>query len=80
MTDGKGDVGYTLNLLVEDCTELSKYYARIQTSVAHGLALPTAWLAGHRSDDCFQTLTLLFQVIFRVDGHVHRNTFAKWRN
>ena len=26
---------------------------------------------------CFQTLTVLFQFIFRVDGHVHRRTFAK---
>ena len=28
---------------------------------------------------CFQTLPLLFQFIFRVDGHVHRRTFAKRR-
>ena len=27
----------------------------------------------------FQTLTLLFQVIFRVDGHVYWRTFAKRR-
>ena len=26
---------------------------------------------------CFQTLTLLFQFIFRVDGHVHRYTFCE---
>ena len=26
---------------------------------------------------CFQTLTVLFQFIFLVDGHVHRRTFAK---
>ena len=31
-------------------TESSKYYMRIQTAVARGLALPAAQLAGHRSD------------------------------
>ena len=42
------------------------------------------WLAcwpasGPLYSRCFQTLTLLFQFIFRVDGHVHRCTFAKRR-
>ena len=31
-------------------TESFKYYARIQTAVTHGLALPAARLAGHNSD------------------------------
>ena len=42
------------------------------------------WLAcwpasGPLYSRCFQTLTLLFQFIFRVDGHAHRRTFAKRR-
>ena len=40
------------------------------------------WLAYSRVSGpshcrCFQTLTVLFQFIFRVDGHMHRRTFAK---
>ena len=31
-------------------TESSKYYARIQTAVAHGLRLPTDRLAGRHTD------------------------------
>ena len=42
------------------------------------------WLAcwpasGPLYSRCFQTLTLLFHFIFRVDGHTHRRTFAKQR-
>ena len=36
--------------IIPGSTESSKYYACIQTAVAHGLALPAAWLAGHHSD------------------------------
>ena len=57
-------------------TESSKYYARIQTAVAHGLDLPAGRLVGHHTDAASK-LSLLFQVIFRVNGHVHRRTFAK---
>ena len=40
-----------------------------------------AYLPGSRPSywRCFQTLTQLFQFIFRVDGHAHRHTFAKQR-
>ena len=65
------------------CTESFKHYARIQMAVAGGLGLPPGQLADHHTDArYFQTLTLLFQVIFQVDGHAHRRTFAKrkcWR-
>ena len=42
---------------------------------------PWPWLAcwpanGPLYSRCFRTLTLLFQFIFRVDGHAHRRTFA----
>ena len=43
------------------------------------------WLAYSRVSGpsdcrCFQTLTVLFQFIFWVDGHAHRRTFAKWKH
>ena len=63
--------------LYKPCKESSKYYARIQTAVARGLNLPTCGLTGRQTPAAFQTLTLLFQFIFRVDGHAHRRTFAK---
>ena len=53
-------------------TESSKYYMRIQTAVARDLGLPAARLAGLHRDTA-----LLLQVIFRVDVHAHRRTFAK---
>ena len=60
------------------CTELPKYYARLQTAVAHGLGLPAGRLAG-RQTDAAPKHSLLFQFSFRVDGHAHRHTFAKRR-
>ena len=61
-------------------TESSKYYAWPQTAVARGLDLPTRGLAGRQDCRCFQTLTVLFQLIFRVGGHAHRHTFAKLKH
>ena len=58
-------------------TESSKYYARIQTAVARGLGLPTGRLAGRHTDAASKHSLLLFQFIFRVDGHAHRRKFAK---
>ena len=52
---------------------------RIQTAVAGGLGVPAARLAGHHSDAASKH-SLLFQVIFRVDGHAHRRTFEKRRS
>ena len=59
-------------------TESSKYYGRMQKAVVRGLDLPAARLAGHHSDAASE-LCLLFQVIFREDGHAHRRIFAKRR-
>ena len=47
------------------------YGCRLQPSLA-------CWPVSGPSDcRCFRTLTLLFQFIFRVDGHAHQRTFAK---
>ena len=67
------------NVLISLCTELPEYYTCIQTAVARGLGLPAGQLAGHQNDATSKH-TLLFQFSFRVDGHVHRRTFAKWKH
>ena len=75
-----GPLNYKLNYLQVDNlqgTESSKYYARPQTAVARGLDLPTRPVSEPSDCRCFQTLTVLFQFIFRVDGHAQRRTFAK---
>ena len=54
----------------------SKYNARLQTAVARGL-IAYSRVSGPSDCRCFQTFTVLFQFIFRVDGHAHRRTFAK---
>ena len=59
-------------------TELTKYYARLQTAVARGHGLPVGRLAGRHSDAAPKH-SLLFQFSFRVDGHAHQRTLAKRR-
>ena len=41
---------FTIVVIIQEDTESSKYYARIQTAVAHGLGLPGGWLAGRHTD------------------------------
>ena len=66
-----------------DLKSIGYIYRVIQILCAHtdGCRL-RPWLAywpvsGPTYWGCFQTLTLLFQFIFRVDGPAHRHTFAK---
>ena len=68
---------YLLNICFTDIG-LPKYYAQLQTAVTRGLGWPAGRLAG-RHTDAAPKLSLLFHFSFRVDGHVHRRTFAKQR-
>ena len=49
-------------------TELPKYYAQLQTAVAHGLGWPAGPLAGHHTDAAPKH-SLLFQFSFRRWSH-----------
>ena len=57
-------------------TESSKYYAHIHTAVTRGRCLPVSGPSYWR---CFQTLTLLFQFIFRING-LHIDVHLQRRN
>ena len=70
-----------MNIIIwYNCTELPKYYARLQTAVARDLGLPAGRLPGPHTDAAPKLLTLLFQFSFRVDDHVHQRTFAKQKH
>ena len=65
------------SLITFSNTESSKYYTWPQMGCCLWPWLACWSASGPLYLCCFQTLTVLFQFIFRVDDHAHRRTFSK---